>query len=168
VSIYAAIAIASATLAVLAGTWDAYRLRREQRYSVPVMAITAGGPILSLWLYLTLTGLALKVPASAALFGAGAIIGVVAARRAALTTVADGGRIRLVGASWLPLPAAVSVAAVQVSGAAESLSAQIVSLAALEAAVAFGVASAITLVYRRAFAAQPLAPPVQPPARPPA
>jgi len=49
-NIYQAIALISAALAVAAGAWDAYRLRREQRYSVVVMAISAGGPILSLWL----------------------------------------------------------------------------------------------------------------------
>ena len=70
-NIYQGIALVSAALAVLAGAWDAYRLRHEQRYSLVVMAITAGGPILSLWLYLTITGLALKQIVSIVLFAAG-------------------------------------------------------------------------------------------------
>lgn len=148
-NIYQAIALVSAALAVLAGSWDAYRLRHEQRYSVVVMAITAGGPILSLWLYLTITGLSLKQVVSVALIAVGAAAGLYAANRARLSEVGSGGQIRMVGASWLPLPAAIAVAAVQVSGAVGLLAGQVFSLAALEAAVAFGVASAVILVYRR-------------------
>jgi hypothetical protein len=150
VNVYQAIALVSAALAVLAGAWDAFRLRREQRYSIVVMAITAGGPILSLWLYLTVTGLALKQVVSIALLVAGAAAGVYAAYRAQLSEVGTSGQIRMVGASWLPLPAAFAVAAVQVSGAVGLLAGQVFSLAALEAAVAFGVSSAVVLVYRRA------------------
>jgi hypothetical protein len=149
-NIYQAIALVSAALAVAAGSWDAFRLRREQRYSIVVMAITAGGPILSLWLYLTVTGLALKQIVSIGLFAAGIGAGVYAANRAKLSEVGSGGQIRMVGASWLPLPAALSVAALQVSGAVGLLAGQVFSLAALEAAVAFGVSSAAVLAYRRA------------------
>jgi hypothetical protein len=156
-NIYQAIALVSAALAVAAGAWDAYRLRREQRYSVVVMAITSGGPILSLWLYLTVTGLSLKQVVSLILFAAGAAAGAYAARRARLSEVEAGGQIRMVGASWLPLPAALAVAAVQVSGAAGLFAGQILSLAALEAAVAFGVASAAGLVYRRSTFGRPAA-----------
>jgi hypothetical protein len=148
-NIYQAIALVSAALAVIAGSWDAYRLRREQRYSLVVMAITGGGPILSLWLYLTVTALSLKPIVSIALFAAGAAAGAYAANRAKLSEVEPSGQIRIVGASWLPLPAALSVAALQISGAVGSLAGQVFSLAALEAAVAFGVASAVTLAYRR-------------------
>jgi hypothetical protein len=148
-NIYQAIALVSAALAVVAGSWDAYRLRHEQRYSVVVMAISGGGPIVSLWLYLTVTGLSLKPIASIVLFAVGAAAGVYAANRAKLSEVESSGQIRMVGASWLPLPAALSVAALQISGAAGSLADQILSLAALEAAVAFGVVSAVTLIYRR-------------------
>ena len=148
-NIYQGIALVSAALAVLAGAWDAYRLRHEQRYSLVVMAITAGGPILSLWLYLTITGLALKQIVSIVLFAAGAAAGLYAANRARLSEVGSSGQIRMVGASWLPLPAALAVAALQVSGAVGMLAGQVFSLAALEAAVAFGVSSAVVLVYRR-------------------
>ena len=148
-NIYQAIALVSAGMAVLAGSWDAYRLRREQRYSLVVMVITAGGPILSLWLYLTITGLGLKQIASIALFAAGAAAGFYAANRAKLSEVESSGQIRMVGASWLPLPAALAVAALQVSGAVGMLAGQVFSLAALEAAVAFGACSAVVLVYRR-------------------
>lgn len=148
-NIYQAIALVSAGLAVLAGSWDAYRLRHEQRYSALVMVITAGGPVLSLWLYLTVTNLSLKQPVSIGLLAAGAAAGVYFARRAALTETGENSQIRIVGASWLPLPAALSVAAIQVSGAASSFTAQVLSLAALEVTVAFGVASAVTLLYRR-------------------
>ena len=154
-NIYQAIALISAALAVLAGSWDAYRLRREQRYSVVVMAITAGGPILSLWLYLTVTGMSLKQVVSLVLFVAGAAAGAYAANRAKLSEVEAGGHIRMVGASWLPLPAALSVAAVQISGAAGLFAGQVLSLAALEAAVAFGVASAVVMVYRRSTFGRP-------------
>jgi hypothetical protein len=116
---------------------------------VVVMAITAGGPILSLWLYLTVTGLALKQIVSLALLAAGAAAGLYAANRAKLSEVGSSGQIRMVGASWLPLPAALAVAALQISGAVGMLAGQVFSLAALEAAVAFGVASAAVLVYRR-------------------
>jgi hypothetical protein len=149
-NIYQAIALVSAALAVAAGSWDAFRLRREQRYSIVVMAITAGGPILSLWLYLTVTGLALKQIVSIGLFAVGIAAGVYAANRTKLSEVGFAGQIRMVGASWLPLPAALSVAALQVSGAVGLLAGQVFSLAALEAAAAFGVSSAAVLGYRRA------------------
>jgi sulfite exporter TauE/SafE len=149
VNIYQAIALVSAALAVLASSWDAYRLRHEQRYSLIVMAITAGGPILSLWLYLTITGLSLRQIVSLALFAAGAAAGLYAANRAKLSEVGSSGQIHMVGASWLPLPAALAVAALQISGAVGILAGQVFSLAALEAAVAFGVFSAAVLVYRR-------------------
>lgn len=148
-NIYQAIALVSAALAVLAGSWDAYRLRSEQRYSVLVIAITAGGPILSLWLYLTITSLELKQVVSILLFVAGGAAGVYAANRADISEVGSSGQIRMIGASWLPLPAALAVGALQVSVAAGSLAVQVVALAALEAAVAFGVVSAVVLMYRR-------------------
>jgi hypothetical protein len=154
-NIYQVIALVSAALAVLAGSWDAYRLRHEQRYSLLVMAITAGGPILSLWLYLSITGLSLKQIVSIALFAAGAGAGLYAASRAKLSEVETSGQIRMVGASWLPLPAAIAVAAVQVSGAVGLLAGQVFSLAALEAAVAFGVSSAAVLAYRRSTFGKP-------------
>ena len=169
-NIYQAIALVSAALAVLTGSWDAYRLRHEQRYSVVVMVITAGGPILSLWLYLTITGLSLKQVVAIALIAAGAAAGVYAANRARLSEVGTGEQIRMVGASWLPLPAAIAVAALQVSGAVGLLAGQVFSLAALEAAVAFGVSSAVVLVYRRSTFGTP--PPgsaaMTEPGRPPA
>jgi hypothetical protein len=166
-NMYQLIALVSAALAVAAGSWDAYRLRREQRYSAMVMAITAGGPILSLWLYLTLTGLQLKPIVGVGLMVAGAAAGVYAANRATLSEAGSGGQMRMVGASWLPLPAAMCVAAVQVSGAVTLLAAQVFSLAALEAAVAFGVASAVTLLYRRASFAQARPQPGMPAVPPP-
>jgi hypothetical protein len=170
VNIYQAIALVSAGLAVLAGSWDAYRLRHEQRYSAPVMAITAGGPVLSLWLYLTVTNLSLKQMVSIGLLAAGAAVGVYFARRVSLTEVGEGGQIRLVGASWLPLPAALSVAAIQISGAAGSFTAQVLSLAALEVTVGFGVGAAVTLFYLRSTFGQTAQPgaPTQPttPAQP--
>jgi hypothetical protein len=148
-NLFQAIAITSAALAVLAGAWDAWRLRREQRYSNAVMAITAGGPVLSLLLYIVVTGLSLRPIVSLVLVAAGAAAGAYAGRLAKLSTVGAGGQVRLVGASWLPLPAAVGVAALQVSAAAGSLTGEILSLAALEAAVAFGVAAAVVLAWRR-------------------
>lgn len=165
-NIYQAIALVSAALAVAAGFWDAYRLRREHRYSGVVLAITAGGPILSLWLYLTVTGLSLKPIVSIGLMAAGAAAGVYAANRARLFEVGDGGQIRMVGASWLPLPAALSVAAVQILGAVGSLAGQVFSLAALEAAVAFGLASAVMLTYRRSTFGRPPAQSAAPAAPP--
>jgi hypothetical protein len=148
-NLFQAIAITSAALAVLAGAWGAWRLRREQRYSTAVMAITAGGPVLSLWLYIVVTNLALRPIVSLVLVAIGAAAGVYAGRLAKLSTVGASGQVRLVGASWLPLPAALCVAVLQVSAAADSLTGEILSLAALEAAVAFGVASAVVLVWRR-------------------
>jgi hypothetical protein len=150
VSLWQTIAIVSAALAVLAGAWDAWRLRRDQRYSTVVTVITAGGPVLSLVLYILVTNLALRPYVTAVLVVIGAAAGVYAGRLAKISTVGPGGQTRLVGASWLPLPAALCVAALQVSGAANSLSGQVLSLAALEAAVSFGVASAAALTWRRA------------------
>lgn len=163
-SIYQAIALVSAALAVLAGSWDAYRLRSEQRYSLIVMAITAGGPILSLWLYLTITSLELRQVVSILLFVAGGAAGIYAANRAKLSEVESSGQIRMIGASWLPLPAALAVAALQVSVAVGSLAAQVLSLAVLEAAVAFGVASVVVLGYRRSTFGKKPAPPSGAPA----
>lgn len=157
-NIYQAIALVSAGLAVLAGSWDAYRMRHDHRYSVRVMAITAGGPVLSLWLYLVVTNLSLKQAVSIGLLAAGAVAGIYFARRVALTEVGEKGQIRLTGASWLPLPAALAVAAIQVSGAVPSFTAQVLALAALEATVAFGVGSAATLWYRRATFGRPAQP----------
>lgn len=148
-NVYQAVAIGSAALAVLAGSWDAWRLRRSQRYSTPVMVVTAGGPVLSLWLYILVTNLSLRPYVTALLVAIGAAAGLYAGRRAKLYEAGPGGQVRLVGASWLPLPAAACVAALQVSAAAGSLAAEIVSLAALEAAVTFGVASAASLAWRR-------------------
>jgi hypothetical protein len=148
-SFFQAIAITSAALAVLAGAWDAWRLRRDQRYSTAVMAITAGGPVLSLCLYILVTNLSLRPIVSLALVAAGLAAGVYAGRLAKLSAVDAGGKVRLVGASWLPLPASLCVAALQASAAADSMTGEILSLAALEAAVAFGVASAVVLAWRR-------------------
>jgi hypothetical protein len=149
VTFFQAIAIFSAALAVLAGAWDAWRLRRDQRYSGTVMAITAGGPVVSLLLYILVTNLSLRPYVTSALVVIGAAIGLYAGRRAGLSATGPDGQIRLVGASWLPLPAALCVAALQVAGAANSLTGEILSIAALEAAVAFGVASAAVLWWRR-------------------
>jgi hypothetical protein len=169
-SVYGAIAVVSAALALGAGLWDAQRLRRTQRYSALGLSIGAGGPILSLVLYLLVTNLALKQLVSIGLIAAGAVVGVWAARRAAISRTGVAGEIRLVGASWLPVPAAGCVAALQICGAARSLAGLIVSLAALEMTAGFGVAAAVTLLYRRStmdvvHPAAPTVPPL-PPAAP--
>jgi len=148
-NLYQAIALCSAALAVLAGAWDARRLRRQHLYSATVMLITAGGPVLSLWLYLLATNLALKPAVSVGLFALGAVAAIAVTSRVGLSEVGSGEQIRLVGAAWLPLPAALSVAAVQVSSAITSLAFEVLALAALEATVAFGVASAVALIVRR-------------------
>ena len=145
---YQAVAVCSACLAVLAGLWDARRIRRRQRYSTVALAVGAAGPIVSLALYLVLTNLTLKEPVTAALAGGGAVLGMLAAGRARLARVEDGA-IRLSGAAWLPLPAALAVAAVQVCSAAETLAGMILAIAALEAAAGFGVGAALTLMLRR-------------------
>jgi hypothetical protein len=149
-SIYQIIALGSAALAVVAAAWDTWRLRREQRFSLPVMVITAGGPILSLLLYLLITNLALKQFVTIGVVLIGLAIGVWAGRLGKLSEVRPSGQIRLLGASWLPLPAALAVGAIQVSVAVGSFAAQVISLAVLEGAVSFGVASAVTLALRRA------------------
>jgi hypothetical protein len=149
-NVYQVIAIVSATLALGAGLWDARRLRTTQRYSGLALAISAGGPILSLGLYLLVTNLALKEVVSLVLVALGAALGFYAASRATLAHANTAGEIRLVGASWLPIPAAASVAALQVYSAIGSLPGLIVALSALEISVAFGVAAALTLMYRRA------------------
>jgi hypothetical protein len=149
-SVYQMVALGSAALAVAAAAWDAWRLRREQRFSLPVMVITAGGPVLSLLLYLLITNLALKQFVTIGAVLLGLAIGVWAGRLAKLSTVAPGGQVRLVGASWQPLPAALAVGAIQIAFAIESFAAQVISLAVLEAAVSFGVSSAVALAVRRA------------------
>lgn len=149
-SIYQAIAIVSAALAVLAGGWDAHRLRTTQRYSAVGLAISALGPILSLVLYLVVTQVALKLVVSLVLFALGGFVGVyVAQRRSSLMKTSEAGQIRVVGASWLPLPAALSVAGLQIAGSVNLLAAMVLCLAALEMAVAFGIGAAVTLMYRR-------------------
>jgi hypothetical protein len=149
-SIYQIIALGSAALAVVAAAWDAWRMRREQRFSLPVMVITAGGPVLSLLLYLLITNLALKQFVTLGAVLLGLAIGVWAGRLAKLSTVTPSGQVRLVGASWQPLPAALAVGAIQVAVAVGSFAAQVISLAVLEGAVSFGVASAVVLTLRRA------------------
>jgi hypothetical protein len=164
-NVYQAIAVVSAGLALLAGAWDAQRLRRTQQYSAVGLLIGAGGPIISLVLYLLVTNLALKQVVSVGLIAGGGALGLYAASRASLSHTDVAGEIRLVGASWLPVPAAVCVAALQICGAAGSLAGLIISLAALEAAVGFGVAAAVLLMYRRstmgAVSPAPPQPPIQ-------
>lgn len=162
-TIYQLIAVVSAGLAVAVGLWDAYRLRREQRYSFIVLVIVAGGPILSLWLYLMVTKLSLKPIASIGLLAAGAALGVYLARRpSTVIEVEPDGQTRLRGTSWLALPAAFAVGGVQLAGAISSFAWIIIALAALEAAVAFGVAAAVTLMYRRATIQAQMAAPASP------
>ena len=180
-TVFVVIAVAAAALAVAAGFWDGYRLRREARYSPLVLSISAAGPVVSLLLFLLVGGLTLRPEASVGLLFAGALTGAAIALAARLyvveecagegdrdvsdleTTVkadagADGSdpvetpkvpQIRLVGASWLPLPAAFAVAVLQVASAYDSTAWEVVALAALETAVAFGVVSAIVLIRRR-------------------
>jgi hypothetical protein len=149
VNVYQLIAVVSAALAVLAGAWDASRLRRNHQYSAAGLAISTGGPILSLIVYLLVTNLALKQIVSVGLLALGGAAGVYVARRATLSETDETGRVRMTGASWLPLPAALSVGAIQICGAIDSLAGMILALAALEVSVAFGVAAATTLMYRR-------------------
>jgi hypothetical protein len=180
---YLLIAVGSAALAVAAGIWDGYRLRTNARYSPLVLGISAGGPVISLVLFLLVGGLSLKLPVTVGLLAVGAFVGILVAQRAKLSIVApredksgeDGSepcaetadaaadatdgedeeaqprvpQVRLVGASWMPVPAALAVAALQVSSALGSVTWEILALAALEAAVAFGVASAAVLIRRR-------------------
>jgi hypothetical protein len=180
-NIYLLVAVGSAVLAVAAGIWDGYRLRTNARFSSLVIAITAGGPVVSLLLFLLVGGVSLKLPVTLGLLAVGASVGVLVAQRAKLSVVvpctdgageepvepcdettdarAEAGadkavgpretQVRLVGASWMPLPAAFAVAALQVASALESVTGEILALAALEAAVAFGVVSAVVLVRRR-------------------
>jgi len=147
---YQAVAVFSALLALLAGLWDAWRIRRRQRYSTLALVVGAAGPIVSLALYLLMTNLVLKESVTAGLAGGGAVLGFLAAWRARLSRV-EGGAVRLSGAAWLPLPGALAVAAVQACAAAESLAGMIIAIAALEAAAGFGVGAALTLMLRRAM-----------------
>jgi hypothetical protein len=144
------VAVFSAMLALLAGLWDAWRIRRRQRYSTPALVVGAAGPVVSLVLYLALTDLRLKDSATVALAGGGAVVGMAAAAFARLSRV-ENGAIRLNGAAWLPLPAALAVAAVQFCAAAESLAGMILAIAALEAAAGFGVGAVLMLMLRRAL-----------------
>jgi hypothetical protein len=147
---YQAVAVCGACLALLAGLWDAWRIRRRQRYSTIALFVGAAGPIVSLVLFLVTTNLVLKESVTAALVGGGAVLGATVASWSRLTP-ADGGAIRLSGAAWLPLPAALAVAAVQICAAAETLAGMIVAIAALEAAAGFGAGAALTLMLRRMF-----------------
>jgi hypothetical protein len=148
-NVYQAIALVSAALALAAGLWDAYRLRRGMRYSAAMVAIIAAGPVVSLWLYLVVTGLSLKPVASVSMLVVGAATGTLLARRASVTETASDGSVRMRAVAWLALPAAFSTAAVQVASAIESFSWMIIALAAFEASVGFVAAAAITLIYRR-------------------
>lgn len=148
-NVYQLIAVVSAALAVLAGAWDAYRLRRMHQYNAVGLCISVGGPIVSLVAYLLVTNLALRQVVMLGLFAFGAAAGVYVARRATLAIADETGRVRMTGASWLPLPAALSVGAIQVCSAIGSLAGMVLGLAALEASVAFGVAAAATLIHRR-------------------
>ena len=180
-NLYIVVAIGAAALAVAAGFWDGYRLRKEARYSPLVMTISAAGPVISLVLFVMVGGLELKVAVTVGLLALGAVTGAVVALLSRLYVVDDcrdeenhelgaeeakveaeaetaglkvpaGSEIppiRLVGASWLPLPAAFAVAVLQIASAVESVVWEALALAALEAAVAFGVVSALVLIRRR-------------------
>lgn len=180
-NVYIVVAIAAAALAVGAGFWDGFRLRREARYSPLVLAISAAGPVVSLVLFVIVGGLELKPAITVGLLVTGAVIGGAIALVARLYVVeeceddetrelaAEEARVdaeaketgqtlpadlkpppvKLVGASWLPLPAALAVAVLQVASALESVLWEALSLAALEAAVAFGVVSTVILIRRR-------------------
>jgi hypothetical protein len=146
---YQLVAVFSAVLALLAGLWDGWRIRRRQRYSTLAVAVGAGGPVVAVVLFLVTTNLMLKASVTAALVGGGAVLGMTAASLAQVRR-AEAGAIRLSGAAWLPLPAALAVAAVQLCAAAESLAGMIIAIATLEAAAAFGVGAALVLMLRRA------------------
>jgi len=153
---YQVVAVIGALLALLVGLWGAWLIGRRRRYSTMALIVGAAGPIVALVLYLVMTNLTLKPAASAGLAGGGAALGVLAGLLPKLTR-AEGGAIRLVRAAWLPLPAALAVAAVQVCAAAETLAGMIVAIAALEAAAGFGVGAALMLMLRRAFVRRPKA-----------
>lgn len=161
-NVYQLIAVVSAALAVAAGAWDAYRLRRNHRYSAVGLAISAGGPIISLIVYLLVTNLALKQIVTVGLLVLGGAVGVYVASRATLSEVGESGQIRMTGVSWLPLPAALSVGAIQICSAIGSLAGMVIALAALEASVGFGVAAAVLIVYRRSSMGVPGAKPPEP------
>jgi hypothetical protein len=146
---YQLVAVFSAVLALLAGLWDGWRIRRRQRYSTLAVAVGAGGPVVAVVLFLVTTNLMLKASVTAALVGGGAVLGMTASSLAQVRR-AEAGAIRLSGAAWLPLPAALAVAAVQLCAAAESLAGMIIAIATLEAAAAFGVGAALVLMLRRA------------------
>jgi hypothetical protein len=154
-NVYQLIAVVSAALAVAAGAWDAYRLRRNHQYSAVGLAISAGGPIISLIVYLLVTNLALKQIVTVGLLVLGGAVGVYVASRATLSEVGESGQIRMTGVSWLPLPAALSVGAIQICSAIGSLAGMVIALAALEASVGFGVAAAVLIVYRRSSTGVP-------------
>jgi hypothetical protein len=147
---YQAVAVFSAGMALLAGLWDAWRIRRRQRYSTLALFVGAVGPVVAAVLFVFTTNLALKPNVTLGLAGGGAGLGFLAAWMAGVRR-AENGAIRLSGAAWLPLPAALAVAAVQICVAAESLAGTIIAIAALEAAAGFGVGAALTLMLRRAF-----------------
>ena len=148
-NVYQLIAVVSAGLAVAAGAWDAHRLRRNHRYSAAGLAISAGGPALSLIIYLLVTNLALKQIVTIGLLAAGGAAGVFVAGRATLSEVGESGQIRMTCVSWLPLPAALCVGSIQICSAIDSLAGVVFALAALEVSVGFGVAAAVTIVHRR-------------------
>jgi hypothetical protein len=151
---YQLVAVFSAVLALLAGLWDAWRIRRRQRYSTLAVAVGAGGPVVAVAIFLVTTNLMLRVSVTAALVAGGAVLGMTAASLAHVGR-AESGAIRLSGAAWLPLPAALAVAAVQLCIAAESLAGMIIAIAALEAGAAFGVGAALVLMLRRATVPRP-------------
>ena len=145
---YQVIAIVSIGIVLVAGLWDAARIWRKRRYSTVALLIDAAGPIAALAAYLAVTGVSLKLAATLALVVAGGVLGIMAAEIASLARE-QGGAIVLTRAAWLPLPAALCVAAVQACALAGSLAGLILSLAALEAAAGFGVGAALGLSFRR-------------------
>jgi hypothetical protein len=159
---YQLLALGSAAIAVLGGAWGAARLRGERRFSAVAVVLSAAGPMASLWLYLLLTRVELKLTATLALASLGALVGLAVGGRL-LKLAARPGAVVVRGGAWLSLPSVLAIAGLQLCATFGSRSSFVLALAALELAVAFGVGAALALVARR-LALRPvplLAPPTE-------
>jgi len=145
---YQAVAVLSALLALLAGC-GCLADQASPAYSTLALVVSAAGPIVSLALYLLLTSLMLKPPATAALAGGGAALGMLAATRARVARV-DGGQSAWAGRPgcrcrrpW-PWRRSRSVPRRLAGGDDHRHRGS-------RAAAGFGVGAALTLMLRRAF-----------------
>jgi len=149
---YAAAAYAGAGIAVGSALFAAARLRREALFSILGTLFSGAAIAGTLAMYMLLMDVELKFIPQLSLLAFGAVLGLQAGRAVPLyrhrTAVVSK------GAGWYFVPAALAVAALQVTAVRDSLDGVIISFAALHVGAAFAVAASAVLLLRRLFVSE--------------